>query len=188
MKRRQLTLGIIKPDILVPSLPLLLQQRPSLTLHSLYANPPHILSSSSSTAHNEVTTSQTPLEEILRMVERNGFEIVRSKLMDMSIEEAERFYGEHEGKFFYQRLVAFMTSGPIIPMILEREDAIAQWRALMGPTHIRRARVEAPGSIRGRFAASDTRNSTHGSDSDESARREIAFFFPDFPLPPPPPQ
>jgi nucleoside diphosphate kinase len=162
MKRRQLTLGIIKPDILVPSLPLLLQQRPSLTLHSLYANPPHILSSSSSTAHNEVTTSQTPLEEILRMVERNGFEIVRSKLMDMSIEEAERFYGEHEGKFFYQRLVAFMTrfhpsqssvqsdemlknrdllqigSGPIIPMILEREDAIAQWRALMGPTHIRR--------------------------------------------------
>jgi hypothetical protein len=119
MKRRQLTLGIIKPDILVPSLPLLLQQRPSLTLQSLHANPPHILlSSSSSTAHhNEVTTSQTPLEEIVRMVERNGFEIVRSKLMDMSIEEAERFYGEHEGKFFYQRLVAFMTRCPPLPVL-----------------------------------------------------------------------
>lgn len=136
MKRRQLTLGIIKPDILVPSLPLLLQQRPSLTLQSLYANPPHILlSSSSSTAHNGVTTSQTPLEEILRMCERNGFEIVRSKLMDMSIEEAERFYGEHEGKFFYQRLVAFMTrchpsQSSIYPVeMLKNRDLlqIGQW-------------------------------------------------------------
>jgi hypothetical protein len=138
--RRQLTLGIIKPDILVASLPLLLRRRPNLTLQSLYQQPPHILlastSSSSSSSplpngtaastttststataliathgqhHQQQTEELTPLEEILRMIERGGFEIRESKLMDVSIEQAERFYGEHEGKFFYQRLVAFLT-------------------------------------------------------------------------------
>lgn len=183
----QRTLGIIKPDILVPSLPSLFRRNPPINLDLLLSTPPHLLflpasrasnppqqtisSTTAASASSERPTRQpstflsdvatnpefeeliresfptsmpadpqarTPLEVVLDLIVANGFEIVASRFMEMTIEEAERFYGEHEGRFFYQRLVAFMTSGPIVPIVLAKQDAIAQWRALMGPTHIDR--------------------------------------------------
>nr|XP_033813979.1 nucleoside diphosphate kinase 6 isoform X2 [Geotrypetes seraphini] len=83
-------------------------------------------------------------------------------------------------RFFYQRLVEFMSSGPMRAYILAHEDAIQLWRSLMGPTKVYRARNTEPESIRGMYGLTDTRNTTHGSDSLESANREITFFFPEF--------
>uniref|UniRef100_A0A3B4FKF7 Nucleoside diphosphate kinase n=1 Tax=Pundamilia nyererei TaxID=303518 RepID=A0A3B4FKF7_9CICH len=110
----------------------------------------------------------------------NNFGIVRCKDLVWRRQDSERFYAEHSGRFFYQRLVEFMSSGPMRAYILAREDAISHWRELMGPTKVFRARFNSPASIRGQFGLTDTRNTTHGSDSLESAQREITFFFPDF--------
>ena len=93
---------------------------------------------------------------------------------------AEQFYSEHKEKFFYNRLVTFMSSGPCQPLILARQDAISGWRELMGPTKVFRTRFSHPESIRGRFGLTDTRNVSHGSDSEQTARAEIKFFFPEF--------
>ncbi|XP_072558727.1 nucleoside diphosphate kinase 6 isoform X3 [Paramormyrops kingsleyae] len=84
------------------------------------------------------------------------------------------------GRFFYQRLVEYMSSGPMQAYILARDDAISRWRELMGPTKVFRARYTSPSSMRALYGLTDTRNTTHGSDSVESAHREIAFFFPEF--------
>ncbi|KAM6385884.1 nucleoside diphosphate kinase 6-like isoform 1-T3 [Alca torda] len=84
------------------------------------------------------------------------------------------------GRFFYQRLVEFMASGPMWAYILAHENAVPLWRSLMGPTKVFRARNSVPDSIRGAYGLTDTRNTTHGSDSPASASREIAFFFPEF--------
>nr|XP_005496872.2 uncharacterized protein LOC102066627 [Zonotrichia albicollis] len=84
------------------------------------------------------------------------------------------------GRFFYQRLVEFMASGPMWAYILAHENAVPLWRSLMGPTKVFRARHSDPDSIRGAYGLTDTRNTTHGSDSPASASREIAFFFPEF--------
>ena len=80
------------------------------------------------------------------------------------------------GKFFFPRLVDYMTSGPVEALVLEGPNAVARWRALMGPTHPPRARIVAPTSIRARFGMTDTRNATHGSDA-EAARSEISLVF-----------
>lgn len=109
-----------------------------------------------------------------------NFKIVRYKYRTISLLEAETFYSEHKEKFFYNRLVTFMTSGPSALLILAKEKAISDWRTLMGPTKVFKAQFEAPQSIRGQFGLSDTRNATHGSDSEESVRREISIFFPEF--------
>ncbi|KAG3283949.1 hypothetical protein H1C71_041634 [Ictidomys tridecemlineatus] len=95
-------------------------------------------------------------------------------------EDCQKFYKEHEEHFFYQRLVEFMAGGPIRAYILAHEDAIQLWRTLMGPTRVFRACHMSPDSIRRSFGTSDTRNTTHGSDSVVLASREIAAFFPDF--------
>ncbi|XP_048190505.1 nucleoside diphosphate kinase 6 isoform X3 [Perognathus longimembris pacificus] len=110
----------------------------------------------------------------------NKFLIVRMKELLWKKEDCQRFYQEHEGRFFYQRLVEFMASGPIRAYILAHKDAIQLWRTLMGPTRVFRAHHIAPDSIRGSFGLTDTRNTTHGSDSEASASREIAAFFPEF--------
>lgn len=109
-----------------------------------------------------------------------NFIIIRKKDLMWRREDSERFYAEHAGRFFYQRLVEFMTSGPMRAYILAREDAITHWRGMMGPTKVFRARFTSPDSLRGQYGLTDTRNTTHGSDSIQSARREIAFFFPEF--------
>lgn len=110
----------------------------------------------------------------------NNFIIVRCKRLVWTKPESEKFYAEHSGRFFYQRLVEYMSSGPMQAYVLARDDAVHHWRELMGPTKVFRARHSAPDTIRGQFGLTDTRNTTHGSDSVESAHKEIKFFFPDF--------
>ncbi|XP_018576534.1 nucleoside diphosphate kinase 6 [Anoplophora glabripennis] len=127
-----------------------------------------------------ITKNPIALEQIKYIILTSKFKIVKSKRKTITMQEAEEFYVEHKHKFFYNRLVTFMTSGPSDLLILAKENAIKDWRTLMGPTKAYRAHFEAPDSIRGKFGLSDTRNATHGSDSEESARREIRIFFPEF--------
>ncbi|XP_070947724.1 nucleoside diphosphate kinase 6 isoform X1 [Macaca nemestrina] len=103
------------------------------------------------------------LEAVHQQILSNKFLIVRMRELLWRKEDCQRFYREHEGRFFYQRLVEFMASGPIRAYILAHKDAIQLWRTLMGPTRVFRARHVAPDSIRGSFGLTDTRNTTHGS-------------------------
>ena len=112
--------------------------------------------------------------EILAMIEKNGFRIVGMKKIRISRQQAEGFYGVHKEKGFFSSLVAFMTEGPVVVLALEREDAIAKWRELMGATNPANA---AEGTIRKRFASSIERNAAHGSDAPETAEVEVRFFF-----------
>jgi nucleoside-diphosphate kinase len=112
--------------------------------------------------------------EITRRFESAGLRIVAMKMMRMTKEVACSFYAEHQGKPFYENLTNFMSSGPIVVMVLQGEDAVLRNRALMGATDYREA---APGSIRHDFARDVTKNIVHGSDSTDSAAREISFFF-----------
>lgn len=103
-----------------------------------------------------------------------GFKIKAARLMHLSREQAEGFYEVHKERPFYQDLVDFMTSGPCMPMALEKENAVAEFRQLIGATNPTEA---ADGTIRKDFAESVQNNAVHGSDSDENAEKEIAFFF-----------
>ncbi|KYB26165.1 hypothetical protein TcasGA2_TC034003 [Tribolium castaneum] len=105
------------------------------------------------------------VEKIRNIILTSNFKVVKSKRHTIQLHEAESFYHEHKTKFFYKRLVTFMTSGPSDFYILAREDAIKTWRQLMGPTKVFKTQFEAPDSIRGQFGLSDTRNATHGSGS-----------------------
>ncbi|XP_034383599.1 nucleoside diphosphate kinase 6 [Cyclopterus lumpus] len=120
------------------------------------------------------------LEALHQIILGNNFVVVKCKDLVWRRQDSEKFYAEHSGRFFYQRLVEFMSSGPMRAYVLAREDAIRHWRELMGPTKVFQARYTSPASIRAQFGLTDTRNTTHGSDSVESAQREIRFFFPDF--------
>lgn len=106
--------------------------------------------------------------------ERAGLRIVAQKRLHLSKETAGRFYAVHAARPFYNDLVAFMSSGPVVVQVLEGEDAIAKNRDIMGATNPANA---APGTIRKDFAESIEANSVHGSDSAETAAQEIAFFF-----------
>ncbi|XP_060554793.1 nucleoside diphosphate kinase 6-like [Ruditapes philippinarum] len=120
------------------------------------------------------------VHQIKELIHQKEFLFIRSKRMHLPRARVEDFYREHEGRFFYNRLVSFMSSGPISTHILARENAIAEWRKLMGATKVFKTIHEDPNSIRGQFGLTDTRNSTHGSDSDETALKEMNFFFPEF--------
>ena len=108
--------------------------------------------------------------------EQAGLQIVAARMLHMSLEQASAFYAEHQGKPFFDELVGFMTSGPVLVMTLQGEDAISKNRALMGATNPANAE---PGTIRADFADSFTENAVHGSDAPDTAEREIGFFFPD---------
>jgi nucleoside-diphosphate kinase len=114
--------------------------------------------------------------EIIARFERKGLRIVALKHMHAQRELAERHYAEHEGKPFYGGLVDFITSGPLVAMVLEGDEAVVAARQVIGATNPLEA---VPGSIRGDFAIAVGQNMVHGSDSDESAQREAALFFPD---------
>jgi nucleoside-diphosphate kinase len=114
--------------------------------------------------------------EIIARFERKGLRIVALRHMTVSAELAERHYAEHAEKPFFGELVAFITSGPIVAMVLEGTDAVKAARQAIGATNPLDA---APGSIRGDFAIEMGQNMVHGSDSPESAVREAALFFPD---------
>ncbi|XP_047492376.1 nucleoside diphosphate kinase 6-like isoform X1 [Penaeus chinensis] len=128
----------------------------------------------------DVTRVPYVLQAIRSKILSEEFLVVRHKEVRLSRQETEKFYGEHEGKFFYNRLVTFMASGPTHALVLAREDAIKHWRALMGPTKVYKTKYEAPHTLRGLYGLTDTRNSTHGSDSPETAAKEMDFFFPEF--------
>jgi len=112
--------------------------------------------------------------EIVSRFERKGLKLIAAKLMQVTPEMAERHYAEHKGKDYYEPLLKFVTSGPSFAMVWEGENAIAIGRLLIGKTNVLEA---APGTIRGDFALSTRFNLIHGSDSPESAKREIAIFF-----------
>jgi len=112
--------------------------------------------------------------KIYSRFESNGLKIVASKMLHLSQEKAEGFYAEHKERPFFGALVEFMTSGPVMVQVLEGENAIAANRELMGATNPQEA---AEGTIRRDFASSIDANAVHGSDSPESAKREIAYFF-----------
>ncbi len=112
--------------------------------------------------------------DIVSRFERRGYVIVAMKMMQLDGERARKHYGEHEGKPFFQGLVDFITSGPLLAMAVEGEEAIAGCRQIMGATNPLNA---ATGSIRADFASTIGRNLVHGSDSHESAERELAIFF-----------
>ena len=113
---------------------------------------------------------------VVERFERRGLRIVAMKMMCIGPKLACKHYGEHEGKPFYPGLISFITSGPVVVMVLEGNNAIAIARATMGSTNPTNA---APGSIRADFGAQTERNLVHGSDGPESAAREIACFFSD---------
>ena len=113
---------------------------------------------------------------IVAHLEKEGFVVRAERLTRLATAEAQAFYEVHRGRPFYDELVSFMTSGPCLPMALERDNAVAHYRQVIGATDPAEA---APGTIRKLFAESKGRNAVHGSDSDDNAAREIGFFFPE---------
>jgi nucleoside-diphosphate kinase len=114
--------------------------------------------------------------EALVRIERKGYRIERIKSLTMDTDFAEKHYAEHKGEPFYDNLISYITEGPLVVAIVSGENSIENVRKIMGATDPLNA---TPGSIRGAYATSVTRNLVHGSDSPESAAREIALFFPD---------
>jgi len=115
--------------------------------------------------------------KILSRIEKEGFTISRLKYKQFTLAEVQNFYGEHKGKFFYDDLTNFIKSGPVVGMELIGEDTIAKWRELIGPTNCSNAKMTSPNSIRALFGTEGVRNAVHGSDSTESAKRELEIFF-----------
>jgi nucleoside-diphosphate kinase len=114
--------------------------------------------------------------EIISMIENAGFSMVRLEKRNITEELAKKFYLIHATKPFFGELVAFITSGPVVAMVLEKDNAVADWRKLMGATDPQKAES---GTVRKRFGLSIGENATHGSDALETARQEITLFFPD---------
>jgi nucleoside-diphosphate kinase len=114
--------------------------------------------------------------EIIARYERKGLSLVAMRLMTMSRELAQRHYAEHDGKPFFDELVSFITSGPLVAMVLEGESAVRAARQVIGATNPLEANT---GSIRGDYAIVVGQNLVHGSDAEQSAAREVALFFPD---------
>ncbi|SUZ54812.1 uncharacterized protein METZ01_LOCUS7666 [marine metagenome] len=115
-------------------------------------------------------------EQICTRIEDSGLDIVLKKELLLTRNQAEGFYAEHKGKPFFEALINFMTSGPVQVQVLEGKGAISRYRSLMGSTNPKEA---DPGTLRHDFAESIDANAVHGSDSLESAAREVAYFFPE---------
>ena len=112
--------------------------------------------------------------KVLAQLEQAGFKVRAAKMVRLAGSQAEAFYAVHRERPFFLPLVTFMTSGPCIPMALERDDAVAHLRTVIGATDPKEA---AAGTVRARYAESKERNAIHASDSEENGRREVAFFF-----------
>lgn len=113
---------------------------------------------------------------ILAQLEQDGFRIRAARMMRLSEAQAQEFYAVHRGRPFYDALVRFMTSGPVMPVVLERQDAVTRLRTVIGATDPAEAEE---GTIRAIYAESKERNSIHASDAADTAAREIRFFFPE---------
>jgi nucleoside-diphosphate kinase len=114
--------------------------------------------------------------DIYNRFEKAGLKVVAAKMLHLTAEQAGEFYAVHKERPFYQDLITFMTSGPVMVQVLEGEDAIARNRELMGATNPAEA---APGTIRADHAQTVDENAVHGSDGEQTAATEIAFFFPE---------
>ena len=112
--------------------------------------------------------------EVVRRFEKAGLTVIAQRMTHLSQREAEQFYGVHKARPFFNDLVKYMTSGPVVVQVLEGENAVAKYREVMGATDPAKA---APGTIRKLYAESIEANSVHGSDGPETAKTEIAFFF-----------
>ena len=112
---------------------------------------------------------------IIQRIEEAGFTIRAMQMRSLSVKEAEGFYAVHRERPFFASLTRFMSSGPVVVLVLEADDAISKWRTLMGATDPKKA---APGTIRADFADSIDANAVHGSDAAETAKAEVSFFFP----------
>ncbi len=112
--------------------------------------------------------------DVISMVEKEEFALLDVKMLTMDREDAGRLYAPHAGKAFYDSLIEFVTSGPVVVCILERDDAIRRLRELLGHTDSRKA---APGTVRALYGTDNRKNAAHGSDSDDSFERECAIFF-----------
>ena len=119
-------------------------------------------------------TTRNITGKVNAMIEEAGLRIVAQKRIHLTEVQAEEFYAEHKDKAFFTNLVDFMTSAPVVVQVLEGDDAIARYRKVMGATN---PAVAEEGTIRKTFALSIDKNTVHGSDSPESAKREVAFFF-----------
>lgn len=119
-------------------------------------------------------TDRNLIGHIINRLEKARFKILEMRMVRLSEQEARKFYAVHEGKPFLDSLVKFMTSGPVIPMVLEKENAVADLRTLVGATDVEQA---ACGTIRYEIGLNIEKNSVHASDSLENAATEIAFFF-----------
>ena len=115
--------------------------------------------------------------EVIKRIEQNELKIVAMKLIHMTQTQAQGFYAVHKERPFFSSLTKFMTSGPVVVMILSGENAIAKWREMMGATNFEEA---APGTIRREFATDIEKNVVHGSDAPETAAFETGYFFNSF--------
>ncbi|CAH8494329.1 unnamed protein product [Dicrocoelium dendriticum] len=118
-------------------------------------------------------------EEIEEKILQNGFFIIQKRRVRLSPEQASEFYSEHYGKMFFSSLVSYISSGPIVVLVLAKENAITAWRDLMGPANSTKAKSLAPLSLRAVYGTDDQQNAVHGSVSSTTAEKEIRFFFPD---------
>lgn len=117
---------------------------------------------------------QNMIGNIIEYFERDGLSVVGAKMLHLTAEQAGEFYAVHKERPFYQELIDFMISGPVVAMVLEGESAISRNREIMGETDPAKAK---PGTVRADFATTIDRNAVHGSDSKENAEKEIQFFF-----------
>jgi nucleoside-diphosphate kinase len=117
------------------------------------------------------------VEQIIEMMKAAGFKVVAQKEMELTSDQAKEFYAVHKERPFFDTLCKLMTSGKIVVLVLEKENAIADYRKLMGPTDSKEADKDT--TIRGKFGTDKTANAVHGSDSAENAAKEIKFFFKD---------
>jgi nucleoside-diphosphate kinase len=123
--------------------------------------------------------AKNAIGDILKTLEEKGFRILGMKMLEISKAKAEGFYAVHAGKGFFDSLTTFMSSGRIVVLALEKENAIADLRAVMGATNPAQA---AEGTIRKKWASNIEHNAIHGSDAEETARFELGYFFADYEL------
>ncbi|XP_059643122.1 probable nucleoside diphosphate kinase 5 isoform X2 [Cornus florida] len=114
---------------------------------------------------------------IKKVILESGFSIVKEMVIQLDEDSVSSFYAEHSTKSFFPSLVKYMTSGPVLIMVLEKVNAVTDWRALIGPTDAHKAKVTHPHSVRAMCGVDSEKNCVHGSDSPQSAAREIGFFF-----------
>ena len=126
----------------------------------------------------DITAHPMRLAAALDTIASAGLFTLRKRTLSWSRADASSFYSEHEGRFFYGRLVGFMSSGPMTALALGGPNAIAEWRRLLGPTKVTVAKHTTPQCLRAQHGLTDTRNAGHGADSIQAARRELPHFFP----------